>query len=117
MTTVRYTGPSKAAIAAILNKPEIRAALAAEAERGKVFAEADAATFSNADDPDSYASKFEVGEGRMTIKGIERPTGTLTNTSGYAASVEWGKGGTAASPGQSAHHTLARTAEFLGEGT
>lgn len=110
-SNVKYTGPSKSAIAAILNKPEIKAALLAEAERGKAFAEADAATYSNTGD---YASKFDVDEGRIVTNGIERPTGILRNTSDHAAAVEWGKHGSAHDPGSKPHHTLARTAEFLG---
>ena len=109
-TRVKYTGPNKAAIAAILRKPEIKAALKSEAERGKTFAEADAATFTDTGD---YASRFEVDEGEIVTSGITRPTGILRNTSDHAAAAEWGYHGSATDPGPKAHHTLAKTVAFL----
>lgn len=112
MPTARaqYTGPSKAAIAKILNGQQIRGALRSQVERGRLFAESEAETFTDTGD---YAAKFVTDEGTIVIDEIERPTGVLRNTAGHAASVEWGHHGTATAPGPKAHHTLAHTLEYL----
>jgi hypothetical protein len=94
--------------------PQIRDALRGEAERGKIIAEGLAEDFRITGE---YASSFEVTD--LTLLHWEgrykgpRGAARLVNTAGYAAAVEWGKGGRSGDETQSNHRVLGRTLDAL----
>jgi hypothetical protein len=90
--------------------PEIRAVLAAEAGLGKAHAEVIAPRRTG-----EYAGAFDVTEESVTVGRHERAAARLTNTSGYAAAVEYGNRGRKAAPGKTAQRVLGRTLEHLAE--
>lgn len=95
---------------------EVRAALAAEAERAKSIAVGLAQEFRVTGE---YADSFEVTDDTIDWTGEypgPRAAARLTNTAPYAAAVEWGYEGRSDAPSSSAHHVLKRTLDALGGG-
>lgn len=83
--------PNSAGFKAMAVGPEIQAAVLAIAEQKKAAAEALSADFIVTGD---YAASFNVRPGITTLRtgfgSHPVATGILENTSGHAASVEWG---------------------------
>jgi hypothetical protein len=94
----------------VLLGPEIRAGVVAVAEAGKVYAESIAPR-----DSGHYADSFEVAESSVMLAGNWRAAAVLRNTAGYAAAVEYGYRGRAATPTSSANRILGRTLDHLNE--
>ena len=95
-TKVTFIPAGPAAWARLATRPEIRAALAAEAQRGKAVAE----TLSPRESG-RYSESFEVRADTVIAYGSTRAAAVLVNTVPYAAAVEL------------RHHVLARTRDWL----
>lgn len=103
----------------LLRGPEMRARLVEHAEKGKAAAEAISPQGDDSDwltDPvpgphaGLYRESFEVDDGVMTNNAGGRVGyASLTNTSPYAAAVEYGNGKA------QAHHVLGKALDLMGE--
>lgn len=98
--------------AALARSPEIRAAVVAEAERGKAIAEGLAAEFTRTG---AYARSFNVRSDDVEITTDEGPSvraaGILENTSDHALAVEFGN-----AHDHQPHFVLARTLDIMNRG-
>lgn len=98
-TNIVYRPPSAAEWTRMATGPEIRAALASIAVRGKGIAEALSQDFR---ETGRYSSAFKVAEDTVVVAGHPRAAAVLLNTAPYATEVEL------------RHHVLARTRDVLG---
>lgn len=103
--------PNVHGLGQVLVGPEIRAALAAVAEKAKAFAVADAQSFRSDEEHAHYAEAFEVNDETVEFNGSYGPSrraaAVLVNTRPYAATLEVGNGN------RPAHHTLGRALASL----
>lgn len=88
--------PNVKGLGEVLLGPEVRAALAAIAEKAKAAAEADANTFRSDEAHAHYADSFEVRaetvEFTTSYGATTRAAAVVVNTKPYAAVVEVGNG-------------------------
>lgn len=96
---------SREGFQAIANSPELHAALAEVAEKGKVFAEALSQEFRRTGD---YAGSFSIVPETVLWRRGPRAAVRLENTSDHAAAVEWGN-----QHDHRPHRTLGRTLDAL----
>lgn len=107
--------PNRRGLEQMATSPKMQEVVLRVAEKAKTIAEGISQEFR---DTGEYADSFEIipTEVTVNIRFPHKAAGAqLRNTAGYAAAVEWGKGGTAAQPGRKAHHVLARTLAELGK--
>lgn len=97
----------------LANGPEVRAALRKVAEKGKAIAVEISQDFRVTGE---YIDSFEVRDETIDWRGRypgPRAAARLHNSAGYAAAVEWGKGGRAGDETESNHRVLGRTLDQL----
>lgn len=108
--------PNDAGLTALINGPEIGAALEAITEKAKGIATGLAEDFRITGE---YIDGLKTSVAVEPVKkGPARLVGRLNATAAYSASVEWGAEhgpvGTSKDPAPSAHHVLKRTLDSLG---